>query len=242
MAQAIFEKIFSDENKDCRKLFQGGKFSGIENRFFSKMGKVSVTASNHSNASQLNGKRGGKLHLFSSEPPLWVSQLKLPIYRKSVFDSQLLYYISINDVNYLRDFLIHFDRLDLSIRHPERRKWINGWVNRIIEDVLSYAASIQNMESGWSATENIRLKREHQFFLDAYRENEAFQVERKFSDWQAVVCEDFARWLNWILVGKDKKFSPQSEHTRMWIKLMGNPLREHDEVIKMEMETGKVKA
>lgn len=242
MAQAIFEGIFSDEAKKTQKLFHDGKFAELENRYFPRKGKLGVTASNHSNASQLNGSRGGKLYLFSSTPPIWQSQAKPPIHQFSFFNTNLHHHVSKDDISYLRDFLIRFDKLDLSIKHPEKKKWIDTWVGRIIDDVLAYAASIQNIESGWSATEGIRLKREHQLFLDPYREDEAFQAVRKTNDWQAIVCADFARWLNNALAGKEKQFSPQQEHTRMWVTLIEDLLREFDELIRMEINTGRESA
>ncbi len=240
MAQAIFEALFSDEAKKTQKTLQERKFIEAENRYFPKKGKLSVTASNHSNASQLNGSRGGKLYLFSSSPPTWQSQAKPPIYQSSFFNSQLRHFVSKSDIDYLRDFLIRFDKIDLSIKHPERKKWVDAWVSRIVDDVLAYASIIQNMESGWSATEAIRLKHEHQLFLDPYREDEAFLAMRKANTWQATVCADFALWLNKTLTGKEKLFSPQQEHTRMWVALIEEPLREYDELIRMEMKAGRV--
>ena len=179
----------------------------------------------------------GVAYLLSSAPRTWQSQAKPPIYQSSFFNSQLRQFVSKNDIDYLRDFLIRFDKIDISIKHPERKKWVDAWVGRIVDDVLAHAASIQNMESGWSATEGIRLKNEHQLFLDPYRDDVAFQAARKANDWQTVVCADFARWLNNTLSGKEKQFSPQQEHTRMWIKLIEDPLREYDELIRMEIKT-----
>ena len=90
-----------------------------------------MTASYHSNASQLNGARGGKLHLFSAQPPTWQSQLKPPLYKKSLFDS--FSHPSINiDIDYLRDYLLRFERIELSIKNPQRRKWIEKWVGNIL--------------------------------------------------------------------------------------------------------------
>jgi CRISPR-associated protein Csy1 len=83
---------------------------------------------------------------------------------------------------------------------------------------------------------------EHQLFLDPYREDEMFQTERKSNDWQASICADFARWLNKTLAGKEKLFSPQQEHTRMWIELIENPLREYEELIQMEIKTTRATA
>lgn len=242
MAQAIFEELFSDEAKKTQKSFQSGKFAESENRYFPRKGKLGVTASNHSNASQLNGSRGGKLYLFSSAPPTWQAQAKPPIYKTSFFDFQLHHFVSKSDIDYLRDFLVRFDKIDISIKHPDRKKWIDVWVGSIVDDVLAYAATIQNMGSGWTATDGIRLKRDHQLFLDSYREDEVFQTERKANDWQASVCADFARWLNKTLAGKEKLFSPQQEHTRMWIALIENPLREYEELIQMEIKTARATA
>lgn len=242
MAQAIFDGLFSDDAKKTQKSFRDGKFAEYENRYFPRKGKLGVTASNHSNASQLNGSRGGKLYLFSSAPPTWQSQPKPPIYQSSFFDSKLRHFVAKSDLDYLRDFLLRFDKIDISIKHPERKKWVDGWVGSIVDDVLAYAATIQNMEPGWSATDGISLKREHQLFLDPYREDDEFQAARKADGWQITVCDDFARWLNKTLAGKEKQFSPQAEHIRMWIERMENPLREYDELIQMEIKTGRAGA
>lgn len=235
IAQTIFEKLFSDETRQAQKVFQNGKFSASHSSYYPQKGKIGVTASNHSNASQLNASRGGKLYLFASAPPTWQTQSKPPIYQKSFFNSQLRHFVSKNDIDYLRDFLIRLDKIDLSIKHPERQKWINAWVNNIVDDVLAYANNIQNMDAGWSATERILLKHEHQLFLDPYRHDETFQAFRKSNDWQTVVCEDFARWLNRSLSGKDKRFSPHEQHRRMWITIMESSLRKYDELIKIDM-------
>jgi len=245
-AHAIFEKSaakeFNDYQRKIRDDFEKKeKFSKIEAIYFSGKGKLGVTASNHSNASQLNGKRGGRLHLFSSAPPVWQSQLKPPVSKQSFFDTQLGYQVSKDDINYLRDFLIRFDKIELSIKHPKRKQWIDEWVGRIIDSILDYVAIIQNMEFGWTANNNIKLKREHQLFLDPYRDDELFQAERKHNAWQAVVCTDFARWLNLILVGKDKKFSPQQDHTRMWLERMESALREFDELVVIDVKVAKVR-
>ncbi|MBY0245341.1 MAG: type I-F CRISPR-associated protein Csy1 [Sphingobacteriaceae bacterium] len=245
LAHAIFEKSavkeFNDRQRKIRDDFERKeKFSKIEAVYFSGKGKISVTASNHSNASQLNGKRGGRLHLFLSAPPIWQSQLKPPVYKKSFFDTQLRYHVSKDDIDYLRDFLIRFDKIELSIKHPKRKQWINDWVGRIIDSTLDSATIIQDIESGWTANNDIKLKREHQLFLDPYRDDELFQAERKHNVWQAVVCTDFARWLNLVLVGKDKKFSPQPDHTRMWLELMESALREFDELVAMDVKAAKV--
>ncbi|MEY3880159.1 MAG: hypothetical protein RIQ94_954 [Pseudomonadota bacterium] len=230
LAHAVYQNLFDEEQKEPKDLRKKAKYSELPVLSFIKCARLSVTASNHSNASQLNGKRGGKLHLFSTQPPTWQSQLKPPLYKKSLFDT--FSHPSINvDIDYLRDYLLRFERIELSIKNPQRLKWIEKWLANIIDELLNYAGTIQALPAGWSNAENSKLKPEHQYFLDPYRPDEIFQNARKTSHWQNVVCDDFSRWLNRKLVGKDKKFTPQPEHTRLWATLLEQPLREYNQMI-----------
>lgn len=231
LAHAIFEKIPKTGQKNIKKIYDKNKYTKLPKTSFLGRATIKVTASNHGNASQLNGKRGGKIELFSSLPPNWESQLKPPIYYTSLFYGGFKYYKVKELIVFLRDFLIRFNKLNLSINDPKKKKWIDGWVNNILDEVLLYAISIQNLPAGWSNTESIRLKDEHQYFLDPYRDDEIFKKARQSTDWQAVICSDFANWLNGRLKGKDKKFTPQREHTRMWKSIMAKELREHTQMI-----------
>ncbi len=235
LAHVIHEKVFDDSQKPIKKAQEKGKFSPNEISRFVQRSTLSVTASNHSNASQLNGKRGGKLHLFSTQPPTWKSQLTAPIYRKSLFGDFHNTNIKM-DIDYLRDFLLRFGKLDLSIKDPKRMRHLERWVNTIIDEFLFYAGTIQNLPPGWSDRADIKLKPEHQYFLDPYRADENFLAARQSSNWQAVIRADFSRWLNNQLRGKDKQFTPQKEHTRLWSRLLEAPLREFMEPIEMEIK------
>lgn len=191
------------------------------------------------NISMLNADRRGKSYLFSTQPPSWQRQLKPPFNKRSLFDH--FYTSRANEeisslLKSLRGFLLLFERIDLSIKDPKKKKKIDGWVNQIIEEVMIYATSIQSLPAGWSNTENIRLKLAHQYFLDPYRDDEPFQKARYAADWQTVICADFANWLNSRLKGKDKQFTPQSNHTRMWKKLMGKQLREQAQAIDWDIK------
>ncbi len=244
---------YSDESSTIRKAIYDkdadtSKYHRTKSISYPNLAVQKFGGSQPQNVSMLNKGRTwkanpkdktpwGVTYLFSSAPPIWQSQRKPPTYQYSFFDSKLQHVVSEDDIAYLRDFLIRFDKIDLSIKDPKRKKWIDEWVGRIVDKVLAYAASIQHMEPGWSATEGIRLKYEHQLFLDPCRKDEAFQAARKANDWQAIVCQDFARWLNKTLVGKEKQFSPQQEHTRMWVSLIKDPLREYDELMCLEIKT-----
>ena len=192
------------------------------------------------NISMLNANRSGKSYLFSTQPPTWESQLKPPIYKNSLFDN--LGNSRINeDVDYLREFLLRFERVGLSIKYPKRYEHLERWVNSIIDEVLFYTSSIQNLPSSWSATKDIKLKAEHQYFLDPYRDEGVFQSKRESTDWQSVVCNDFSRWLNNKLRGYEKIFTPQSVHTRIWKTLFETELRENSVTIEIEGKYSKQK-
>lgn len=240
LAHAIYTRIYDDNQKATRNLRSKSKYSEQAAISFIANAKICVTASNHSNASQLNGKRGGRLHLFSTQPPTWESQLKPPLYKKSLFD--VFSHPSIKpEVDYLRDYLLRFERIELSIKNPQRLQWIEKWVMNIIDELLNFAASIHILPAGWSVEEGCKLKPEHQYFLDPYRDDDSFQALRKRCDWQSVVCSDFSRWLNRRLAGKDKKFTPQSEHTRLWTLLLEKPLMEYIEVIEIGSKSKQLK-
>lgn len=235
LAHAVYENVFDENQKPVKSAREKGKFSPEKLNSFSQRSALSVTASNHSNASQLNAKRGGKLHLFSTQPPIWQTQLKPPIYRKSLFDD--FYNSSIKtELDYLRDFLLRFKQLDLSIKDPRRMRHLERWVNNLIDEFLFYVTTIQSLQPGWSIQDGVRLKKKHQYLLDPYRMDEAFQSAKQGSDWQAVIRADFALWLNRRLRGKDNQFTPQKEHTQLWKKLLETPLRELMEPIEIELK------
>jgi CRISPR-associated protein Csy1 len=187
------------------------------------------------NVSMLNKNRSGSGYLFLAQPPNWQTQINPPVSTRSLFYAMTLDKRTQTTLDYLRDFLMRYQFIDLSIKDPERRKWIDKWLNEIIDEVLAYAAEIQNLEAGWTEVENIKLKMAHQYFLDPYRDDKTFQSARKASNWQAVVCQDFAHWLNQKLIGKEKNFTPQPFHTRIWIELLEQPLREHNTMIEANM-------
>ena len=228
---------YGDEQKQLNKVRKekSPKFRKGLSEEFANLGVLLFGGKHPKNISMLNADRGGKSYLFQTQPPTWYSQLKPPIIKMSFFDVVLPYRVK-EIVDFLREFLLRFQRIDLSIRDPKKKKWIDGWVDQIVDEVIIYAVSIQNLPAGWSDIENIRLKPAHQYFLDPYRDDEEFQKARKAVDWQSVICADFSKWLNGRLTGKEKQFTPQPEHTRIWTKRMEKELREHVQAIDWDIK------
>lgn len=224
-AQALFE--FTRRNSDeSFKLRGSNKFSDITYFNFPNRASISITASNHGNASQLNGKRGGRLGLYSCQPPVWHSQVKPPIYTTSFFYELSRNYEVQETIQYLADFLTRFESLQLSIKDPKRMRWVEKWSESLVDEVLVYVKTIQALPAGWSTTEGIKLKVEHRLLLDCYRGDEEFAALKAASAWQAVIAQDFAAWLNNRLREADKKFTPTDSHTKLWSKLFSESFRE----------------
>lgn len=224
-AQALYE--FSRKNsKNAFKIKNSNKYSEETYFNFPNRASISITASNHGNASQLNNKRGGRLGLFSCQPPVWHSQLKPPVYSKSFFYELSKNYEVKENVQYLSDFLARFENLQLSIKDPKRMRWVEDWVENLVDEVLVYVKSIQALPVGWSAIEGLKLKSEHQVLLDCYRQDDDFLAMKNGSDWQAVIIHDFAVWLNNRLTKANEKFTPQDTHSKLWMKIFKANFRE----------------
>ena len=239
LAHSIVDHLFSEGSEKVRQQFEKGKYCSVAKTFYLGRAKLSVTASNHSNASQLNGKRGGKLHLLSAKPPVWTRKISPPVNRKSWFDFGIPYVSVQEDIQYLRDFLIRFDKLELSTRNPKRRRWLISWVTGIVDEVLFHANMIQTLSPGWTDIPTIKLKQEHQYFLDPFRVDDEFQAKMRRVEWQRVVCRDFAHWLNRQIQGRDKIFTPQTEHTRLWGAIIEPQLRELTQTLQAEQQKRK---
>jgi CRISPR-associated protein Csy1 len=224
-AQALYD--FSRRNsKDAFKIKNSKKYSNESYFNFPNRASISITASNHGNASQLNNKRGGRLGLFSCQPPVWHSQLKPPIYSRSFFYELSRNYEVKENIQYLADFLTRFEDLQLSIKDPKRMRWVEEWIENLADEVLVYVKSIQALPAGWSATEGIKLKPEHQTLLDCNRQDEEFSSMKNSSDWQSVIIQDFAAWLNNRLTKVNEKLTPQDSHTKLWMKIFKANFRE----------------
>ena len=234
LAQNLYGRCFDKEARKKQELFtkarKSSKFLPDEQKSFVGVSKLLITQSQHQNATVFNGKRGGIQRLFNTQPPTWKAQIKAPINQKSWFYSGIPNSAVKIDIDYLRNFLLRNERLSLSTRNPQKRKWLIKWGQSLTDTVLFYAQKIQMQPAGWTGIEGIKLKLSQQYFLDPYRDDEAFQAARKTTDWQADISKDFAKWVNGKLIGKDKRFTPQAEHTKLWTLLMNNALRELTEV------------
>ncbi|WP_188151015.1 type I-F CRISPR-associated protein Csy1 [Teredinibacter waterburyi] len=237
LVQRIYNSHFSKDarkaNEQSQKARQSDRYSDQLSIRLPSVARLLVTQSQPQNVSVLNGSRGGAVRVFSSLPPTWENQIKPPVHNKSWFDRGIPSSVIKHDIEYLRTFLLRFERIDLSTKDPKKRDWLIKWGSQILSSVMFYAEGIQNLPAGWTSELGVKLKQEHQYFLDPYRIDCSFQSAKAVSDWQSVIAGDFAKWLNRKIQGKDKKFTPQPEHTKLWSSLMLEQLREHNEMVKV---------
>ncbi|MDT8403253.1 type I-F CRISPR-associated protein Csy1 [Sulfuriflexus sp.] len=227
LAHYIYKAIAEGSGKNVSKLKEKNKYCGNASFYFPGYAKLAVTSLDGAkNVSPLTSKRAGKMTLLRSQPPTWRSQLKPPVFKKSLFFEPSIYSQAKEDIDYLRDFLMRFEQIELSIKNPKRMKWIEQWIGEIIDEVLFYIASIRKLPAGWSSASDIKLIPEHQYLLDPDRSDADFQTAIANTDWPSVVCKDFTDWLNNKLTGKDKQFTPQAQHTRLWYEMFEPELRE----------------
>jgi CRISPR-associated protein Csy1 len=246
MAEAIYRRLseinFGAEQAKFRNQSRIDKYAKGVKISFSNIAVAKYGGAQPQNISMLNKGRKWKAnkedkttygigYLFNSAPPIWKSQLKAPVQNKLLFDESSIYQQSRTDIEYLSEFLLRFERIELSIKHPERKKWVENWVGNIIDEVFYYISCIHQIPAGWSSQVDVKIKIEHQYLLDPYRSGDSFQLACQATDWQSVICSDFAKWLNRRLIGKDKQFTPQEMHTRLWYQLFENALREFNNTI-----------
>lgn len=238
LAESIFNKITSSKYRKANDYFNNTENNG-QRLIFPKnnVAVVRVGGNNPQNVSMLNRGRNwkpyrdstgsfGVYYSVSTKPPVWYSQVKPPIYTTNFFYELSQNYEVQETIQYLADFLTRFESLQLSIKNPKRMRWVEEWLENLVDEVLVYVKTIQTLPAGWSTTEGIKLKVEHQILLDCYRDDEEFVALKVASTWQPVIAQDFAVWLNNRLSKADKKFTPTDSHTKLWSKLFAASFRE----------------
>jgi len=232
LAQHLFNHLFHDDNRLVRKQYFDKKYHSDTFYDYPQKAAIAVTASNHSNASQLNGRRGGKLYLFDAKPPTWQTQIKPPNTQNNMFNHDPLN-------NLCRDNFKGFQAMFLGAvevyRKPNIMAGIEKWIQAIGDDVLAYASLIQQLPAGWSTDSKLEINSIEQcYFLDFYRQDDVFTVKQRSNDWQAVIARDFGSWVNNKLANNSKNFTPQAEHRKLWQRLFAQQLRDYLDILIVE--------
>lgn len=172
------------------------------------------------NISQLNSERHGEAWLLPSLPPTWQSrETGLPLHTGNAFER----FERTPDV---RDLL---KRLGRYLRFVNDRQWNNfevrqkrAWyVDELIDQLIHWAAMLQQQPAGWSTRPECRLPASQKRWLDPGAYEEAAEAS---TTWPRDVAEAFGRWLNRGL--RRHKLAAGDDELRAWRKEAEPRLRE----------------
>lgn len=235
LAQAIYERMqearFSDAAKEARKARREEAFHESLTVEYPNTAVMSFGGSNPQVVSQLNIRRGGKVYLLSCAPPVWKRRVTPPLGTSTVFSRHYFGAYAHQETWLLNNFLERVANKDSTVEIRDRRAEL---IDRIIDQLIQYAAEVQNnFAAGWSSDkERCKLNRAEQLWLDPRRGSAAltqqdaeFKAEREKNEWQGEIADRFARWLNKRIEGKTKiLFTGDVEH-REWKSLLQTKLR-----------------
>jgi CRISPR-associated protein Csy1 len=226
LAQALYQRIadsrYTDAAKATRKLRKENKYSDAATVDFVKVAVQTFGGTKPQNVSQLNSRRGGKAFLLSCEPPAWGERLVPPItHQKSFWNEYGRRYdrLAWRTAKALKKFLLRV--LDRDSNKPIRDQRAS-MIDELIDILFQYAAELQNLteHAGWS--EQSKLTKAEQFWLDPHRDDAQFQADRASKDWQQDIANQFAAWLNHQL--KDDKLVMKDVEYHAWSKLLKDRL------------------
>ncbi|WP_168195190.1 type I-F CRISPR-associated protein Csy1 [Shewanella sp. SNU WT4] len=192
-----------------------------------------VTGSNHSNASSLNGKRGGRISLMAALPPQW--NAKLPSYseHQSIFSRSLAYELW-DEISELSSYLLLLKNKELSVSEPKRNAAILAKLSAINGQFFNFIEAVNNSESdiGWTLTSKLDI--EYQVLFEPWRDDEAALDLKKNNDWQNKISQDFGRWLNQQL-NKNKQLKLTPIQAALWADCFLLDLKEFFAIKEVEL-------
>lgn len=216
---------FENEQTTVRKLRGEKKYSTVLQRSFPNKAYLHVTGSNHSNASSLNGKRGGRLALLPAMPPQWQSNRVSYINKTTLFDGSLTFALS-TQIAELKKYLLLIKNKELSISEPKRNAAVMAKLKAISNEFFDYIEIINCTENkdGWTITSTLPI--EQQLVIEPWRTDDTAKQIKFNKQWQETLSNSYARWLNNQL-NKDKKLNLTLIHSGVWRDAFANELRKN---------------
>lgn len=212
LAHALYKRVtasrFSEEAKAARKAKKEEKIYPNHVVEFPNTAIQSFGGTKPQNVSQLNSGRGGKTYLLSCRPPHWKSYLRPPTGRSDGFWREFERRGAREIGKKLKDYLLEVRDKSSTFEIRSRRIEL---VDELITQLLVYAAELQQLVdlAGWSSKSKLSIA--EQLWLDPWRPDPEFQLQRQTTEWQTEISRLFASWLNKTL-SDDKLMMGDSEH------------------------------
>lgn len=198
LAHKVYEQIdfdrFSPESKEIREAVRHKKAHAGVARSYPELAVQVIGGSNPQGISSLSSKRRGVNYLLASLPPNWQSKKNRPPFKvQSVFSVFEKRRDTQRWVSELKDFLASEPAANVQTRNK-----VDALVNGLLDELYIFAATYQALTPGWSADELCDLPLAQRYWLDPARalQDQDFAEAWLNTEWDAVVEQDFARWLN----------------------------------------------
>lgn len=224
---------FDEPLKSAFEQQKDKKYTDITVVRYPNKAYLHVTGSNHSNASSLNGKRGGRMPLMAALPPMWNTQLPSYADKNSIF-SKLLAYELREEITDLSNYLILLKKKDLSVSEPKRNAVILNKLRAINSQLFNYLEGVNDAEAnnGWTIISKLEV--EYQLLFEPWRDDEAAKICKVKNDWQVKISKDFGRWLNQQL-NKNKRLKLTPVQAVLWSDCFLMDLKEFIAVKEIEL-------
>ena len=207
------QKYFHNDAVAVREQRKKGLYSNQEIRIYPNKAYLHITGSNHSNASSLNGQRGGRMALFSANPPHWRSNHQTVENKTTIFDSDLSYQLRA-EITELRKYLIVIKNEKLSINKPDRNAAVIKKLRAISEAFFDQIELIKQNQTEANWTTHSDLTIEQQLLFEPARQDERAVEAKLKKERLKKLSDSFSRWLNKQL--KNKQLKLTSIQARLW--------------------------
>ena len=224
------ESRFSDAVKQARQAHKEEKAHPNGYREYPHMAMQQFGGTKPQNISQLNSERRGENWLLPSLPPLWRNEVaRPPLGVTTIFGSWFGRRLEVRELTKrLAHFLSSTSYNNQNIR-ATRAKLVEG-----LSDALwQFAAEIQELPPGWSASPECKLDPIETVWLDPERaeNDEAFAILRGRGNWQVEIASRFGNWLNSQLIYHSRNrscgsFPLGSTEHREWQKVVIDTIKE----------------
>ncbi len=219
-----FKEFFEDDNTLIRKQKDKNKYHKDLAITYPNRSSLNVTASNHSNSSTLNGKRGGRLTLLTCKPPQWTAQQKAFNQFNDLFNRSLSYQLQ-EEIKTLQRLLLIIKSKEIGMKKPDMHRAIVRAVNDIADGLFDELNMINLLsdEKGWTKESSLPIAQ--QLLLEPNRDDDIAIQEKLKKQWQANIANDFAYWLNEQL--KHKKLKLTLIQQRLWQDIFSEKCRQY---------------
>jgi len=224
---------FSEEAKAAREAKRANKEHPHGYREYPNLVIQKYGGTKPQNISQLNSERYGENCLLSSCPPNWKSApIRPPLGVDSVFDGWFNRRARVRElIRILRDYLYSVQHVN-NIRIRDKRAELVAY---LVDEMLIFAAELQDLDANWTQHEDCRLNSDEQCWFDPGRTktDEEFSLTYTWGGWKEAVCKRFSNWLNAQLTPTKKPLPFGEDEAVKWQTDLNKELQ----MLRMEVDS-----